>query len=194
MKQFFTVLFVGITSSVMSQSKFAQLDTELPTPNEYRTAAGAPGHNYYQQKADYKMQIRIDDETQKISGEETITYTNNSPDKLEYLWLQLDQNIYDVNSDTKLIEVEKMEDFKNIGDVKKKLFYYDGGFKIESITSVSGQKMSYAINKTMMRINLDKPLLPKTSISFKIKWWYNINDRMAVGGRSGYEYFEKDQN
>jgi hypothetical protein len=178
----------------MSQSKFAQLDTELPTPNEYRTAAGAPGHNYYQQKADYKMQIRIDDETQKLSGEETITYTNNSPDKLEYLWLQLDQNIYDVNSDTKLIEVEKMEDFKNIGDVKKKLFYYDGGFKVESITSASGQKMSYAINKTMMRINLDKPLLPKTSISFKIKWWYNINDRMAVGGRSGYEFFEKDKN
>ena len=194
MKQFFTVLFVGLTSSVMSQSKFAQLDTELPTPNEYRTAAGAPGHNYYQQKADYKMQIRIDDETQKLSGEETITYTNNSPDKLEYLWLQLDQNIYDVNSDTKLIEVEKMEDFKNIGDVKKKLFYYDGGFKVESITSASGQKMSYAINKTMMRINLDKPLLPKTSISFKIKWWYNINDRMAVGGRSGYEFFEKDKN
>ena len=194
MKQFFTVLFVGFTSSVMSQSKFAQLDTELPTPNEYRTAAGAPGHNYYQQKADYKMQIRIDDETQKLSGEETITYTNNSPDKLEYLWLQLDQNIYDVNSDTKLIEVEKMEDFKNIGDVKKKLFYYDGGFKVESITSASGQKMSYAINKTMMRINLDKPLLPKTSISFKIKWWYNINDRMAVGGRSGYEFFEKDKN
>jgi hypothetical protein len=106
----------------------------------------------------------------------------------------LDQNIYDVNSDTKLIEVEKMEDFKNIGDVKKKLFYYDGGFKVESITSASGQKMSYAINKTMMRINLDKPLLPKTSISFKIKWWYNINDRMAVGGRSGYEFFEKDKN
>ncbi|MFN5032554.1 MAG: M1 family metallopeptidase [Flavobacteriia bacterium] len=194
MKQLFTVLFVGLASSVMSQSKFAQLDTELPTPNEYRTAAGAPGHNYYQQKADYKMQIRIDDETQKLSGEETITYTNNSPDKLEYLWLQLDQNIYDVNSDTKLIEVEKMEDFKNIGDVKKKLFYYDGGFKVESITSASGQKMSYAINKTMMRINLDKPLLPKTSISFKIKWWYNINDRMAVGGRSGYEFFEKDKN
>ncbi len=194
MKQLFTVLFVGLASSVMSQSKFAQLDTELPTPNEYRNAAGAPGHNYYQQKADYKMQIRIDDETQKLSGEETITYTNNSPDKLEYLWLQLDQNIYDVNSDTKLIEVEKMEDFKNIGDVKKKLFYYDGGFKVESITSASGQKMSYAINKTMMRINLDKPLLPKTSISFKIKWWYNINDRMAVGGRSGYEFFEKDKN
>lgn len=177
-----------------SQTKFAQLDQLLPTPNEYRNASGGPGHNYYQQKADYKIAVTIDDATQKLSGEETITYTNNSPDKLEFLWLQLDQNIYDVNSDSKIIEIEKMEDFKKLDDVKKKMLYYDGGFKIESITSSSGQKMSYAINKTMMRINLEKPLAPHSSISFKIKWWYNVNDRMAVGGRSGYEYFEKDAN
>jgi hypothetical protein len=180
--------------STYAQSKFAQLDVELPTPNEYRTAAGAPGHHYYQQQADYKMDITIDDSKQVLRGIETITYTNNSPDKLEYLWLQLDQNIYDLNADSKLIEVEKMEDFKNIGDLRKKQFYYDGGFKVEEISSVSGQKMSYFINKTMLRINLDKPLLPHTSISFKVKWWYNINDRMAVGGRSGYEHFEKDDN
>ncbi len=178
----------------ISQSKFAQLDEELPTPNTFRTAAGAPGHEYYQQKADYKMSISIDDETQVLTGDETITYTNNSPDKLEYLWLQLDQNIYDENSDTKLIEVEKMEDFKSIKDVQKKFIDYDGGFKIESITNASGQKMTYAINKTMLRIHLDKPLQPKTSISFRVKWWYNINDRMLVGGRSGYEFFEKDSN
>ena len=186
------VTLLGVSS--FAQKKFAQLDQELPTPNEYRNAAGAPGHNYYQQKADYKMNITIDDETQKLSGFETITYTNNSPDKLDYLWLQLDQNIYSVDSDSKIIEVEKMEDFKNIGDIRKKSFYYDGGFKIEEIKSASGQKMRYFINKTMMRIDLDKPLLPKTSVTFQIKWWYNINDRMAVGGRSGYEYFEKDNN
>lgn len=178
----------------ISQSKFAQLDEELPTPNTFRTAAGAPGHEYYQQKADYKMSITINDETQVLTGDETITYTNNSPDKLEYLWLQLDQNIYDVNSDTKLIEVEKMEDFKSIKDVQKKFIDYDGGFKIESITNASGQKMTYAINKTMLRIHLDKPLQSKTSITFRVKWWYNINDRMLVGGRSGYEFFEKDSN
>ena len=187
------VLIFG-AGRALSQSKFAQLDVELPTPNGFRTAAGAPGPSYYQQKADYKMSIRIDDETQRLYGEETITYTNNSPDKLEYLWLQLDQNLYAQDSDSKLIEVEKMEDFKSIGDVKRKLFYYDGGFKVESVTNTSGQKMTYAINKTMMRIDLDKPLGPKSSISFKIKWWYNINDRMAVGGRSGYEFFEKDGN
>lgn len=177
-----------------AQKKFAQLEQELPTPNEFRNAAGAPGHNYYQQKADYKMNIKIDDETQMLSGTETITYTNNSPDKLEYLWLQLDQNIYSIDSDSKIIEVEKMEDFRTVGDIRKKNFYYDGGFKIEEIKSASGQKMRYFINKTMMRIELEKPMLPKTSVTFQIKWWYNINDRMAVGGRSGYEYFEKDKN
>ncbi len=166
---------ISITSlNSFAQKKFAQLDQELPTANEFRTASGAPGNHYYQQKADYKMNITIDDETQKLSGIETITYTNNSPDQLNYLRLQLDQNIYSENSETKLIEVEKMEDFKSVGDIRKRFFNYDGGFKIEQITSTSGQKMRYFINKTMMRIDLDKPLMPKTSVSFQIKWWYNI--------------------
>jgi hypothetical protein len=192
----FILLFsaISLSISVSSQKKFAQLDQELPSPNDYRTASGAPGHGYYQQKADYKMNLTIDDATQKMYGIETITYTNNSPDQLSYLWLQLDQNIYSQDSDSKIIEIEKMEDFKSIGDIKKKNFYYDGGFKIEEIKNMSGAKMKYFINKTMMRIDLDKPLMPKTSISFQIKWWYNINDRMQVGGRSGYEYFEKDKN
>jgi hypothetical protein len=189
---FLIVSFISFNS--IAQKKFAQLDQELPTPNEFRTASGAPGNHYYQQKADYKMNITIDDETQKLMGVETITYTNNSPDQLNYLWLQLDQNIYSENSDSKLIEIEKMEDFKSVGDIRKKFFNYDGGFKIENITTTSGQKMKYFINKTMMRIDLDKPLMSKASVSFQIKWWYNINDRMAVGGRSGYEYFEKDKN
>jgi len=177
-----------------SQSKFAQLGEMLPTPNEYRNAAGAPGHNYYQQKADYKIDVTLDDEKQQIRGTEVITYTNNSPDNLGYLWLQLDQNIYDKESATPLIAVEKMEDFKSLGDISKRFFDYDGGFKIEEISSTSGQKLTYFINKTMMRIDLDKPLAPNTNISFKIKWYYNVNDRMKVGGRSGYEYFDTDKN
>ena len=194
MKNKLFLIAVFIPGLFLAQSKFAQLDQLLPTPNEYRNASGGPGHAYYQQKADYKIAISIDDKTQKLTGVETITYTNNSPDYLEFLWLQLDQNIYNQDSESKLIEVEKMEDFKSIGDVKKRLFYYDGGFKIDAITTTSGQKMSYAINKTMLRINLSKPLAPHTSVSFTVKWWYNINDRMAVGGRSGYEYFDKDKN
>ncbi len=187
-------LLVAGNYSLFAQKKFAQLDQELPTPNEYRNAAGSPGHRYYQQKADYKINLTLDDKEQKIYGFETITYTNNSPDQLDYLWLQLDQNLFAPNSDTKLIEVEKMEDFKSVGDIRKKMFQFDGGFKIEEIKTVNGQKMRYFINKTMMRIDLDKPLAPKTSISFQVKWWFNINDRMAVGGRSGYEYFEKEDN
>jgi hypothetical protein len=136
----------------------------------------------------------LNDEKQTIHGEETITYTNNSPDILEYLWLQLDQNIYKPNSDTRLITIEKMEDFKSIRDVENKLMVFDGGYNIEAVSTVNGEKMKYAINKTMMRIDPTKPLGPNQSISFKVKWWYNINDRMKVGGRSGYEHFPKEDN
>lgn len=188
------LLIIAFPSIVFAQSKFAQLDQELPTPNEYRNAAGAPGHHYYQQKADYKIDVSIDDKTQILKGYETITYTNNSPDQLDYLWLQLDQNLFELNADSKSIDVERMEDFRNVGDIQRKLFYYDGGFKIDEITTTSGQNMRYFINKTMMRIDLEKPLKQGESISFNVKWWYNINDRIAVGGRSGFEYFEKDKN
>ncbi|AEA45468.1 M1 family metallopeptidase [Fluviicola taffensis] len=194
MKKTLSFLVVCSALSASAQTKFAQLDIELPTPNEYRTAAGAPGHNYYQQKADYKMNLTLDDTKQIIRGEEVITYTNNSPDVLEYLWLQLDQNIFKADSDSKLIAVEKMEDFESIKDVERKLMTFEGGFNIEMVATVNGEKMRYAINKTMMRIDPAKPLGPKQSISFKIKWWYNINDRMKFGGRSGYEYFEKEDN
>jgi hypothetical protein len=194
MKIFLSSSLLAISIASFGQTKFAQLDIELPTPNEFRTAAGAPGNHYYQQKADYKIDLVLDDEKQIIRGEEIITYTNNSPDKLEYLWLQLDQNIYAQNSESKLIEVEKMEDFKSINDVKRKLFYYDGGFKIEYVQATNGQNLKFFINKTMMRIDPPQALGPNQSISFKIKWWYNVNDRDKVGGRSGLEYFQKDKN
>lgn len=188
------LLFTLLPAFAFGQSKFAQLDQELPTPNVYRTAGGAPGSNYYQQKADYKIDASIDDKTQILSGVETITYTNNSPDKLDYLWLQLDQNIYTPGSDAQMIRLDKMENFKSIRDVEKKLFYYEGGYKVESVTSTNGGKMDYFINKTMMRIDMNKPLVPKGTISFKVKWSYNINDRSKVGGRSGFEYFPEEDN
>ena len=194
MKKLLIAILTLSSSTLLAQTKFAQLDQMLPTPNNYRAASGAPGHAYYQQKADYKMTLVLDDAKQRLDGVETITYTNNSPDPLAYLWLQLDQNIYNLDSDSKIIEVEKMENFKSVSDLRKRDFYYDGGFKIERITNMSGQPMKYFINKTMMRIDLAKPLLPGQNISFQINWWYNINDRMQVGGRSGYEYFETDQN
>ena len=190
---------ISINNSSFSQQKFAQIENLIPTPNEYRNAAGAPGHNYYQQQADYKMELVLEDNNQILRGIETITYTNNSPDALSYLWLQLDQNLFSKSSDTKLITVEKMEDFLSIegeelNRIERKLFDYDGGFKIEEVKATNGEDLSYAINKTILRIDLKQALKTKESISFRIKWWYNINDRMAVGGRSGYEYFEKEDN
>ena len=185
---------ISINNSLFSQKKFAQIENLIPTPNEYRNAAGAPGHNYYQQQADYKMELTLEDNTQILRGFETITYTNNSPDALSYLWLQLDQNLFSKSSDTKLITVEKMEDFRSLEQIERKLFNYEGGFKIEEVKATNGEDLCYAINKTMLRIDLKQPLKTNGSISFQIKWWYNINDRMAVGGRSGYEYFKEEDN
>ena len=185
---------ISMNTSLFSQKKFAQIENLIPTPNEYRNAAGAPGHNYYQQQADYKMELTLEDNTQILRGIETITYTNNSPDALSYLWLQLDQNLFSKSSDTKLITVEKMEDFRSLEQIERKLFNYEGGFKIEEVKATNGEDLCYAINKTMLRIDLKQPLKTNGSISFKIKWWYNINDRMAVGGRSGYEYFKEEDN
>ena len=187
-------LSLSLSLQVLGQKKFAQIDNLIPTPNEYRNAAGAPGHNYYQQQADYKMQLKLDDSKQILRGTEVITYTNNSPDALDYLWLQLDQNLFAKDSDTKLITVEKMEDFRSISNIERRLFDYDGGFKIEEVKALNGTDLDYSINKTMLRIDLKHPLKTNGSVSFKIKWWYNINDRMAVGGRSGYEYFKDEDN
>lgn len=180
--------------NLFAQNKFAQLGQELPTPNEYRNAAGAPGHNYYQQKADYKINVSLNDADQTIHGEEIITYTNNSPDVLEYLWIQLDQNRKNLDSDSKLIQVEKMEDFKSVNDLELKTIYFDGGFKIQEISTIEGEDLKYYINKTMLRIELKQLLKSNSSISFKIKWWYNINNRDILNARSGYEFFPKDKN
>ena len=71
---------------------------------------------------------------------------------------------------------------------------FEGGFNITSVTNSDGYPLSYTIHQTMMRINLSKPLLPNETFEFNIDWWYNINDRLEIGGRSGYEYFEEDKN
>ncbi|MDO7877240.1 M1 family aminopeptidase [Hymenobacter sp. ASUV-10] len=176
--------------------KFAQLETLLPTPNTYRTASGAPGHQYWQQRADYAIKVTLDDAKQAISGSETITYTNLSPDVLPYLWVQLDQNILDKNSMTTATQVMQIEGgklpFQAVENLVEKNF--DGGFKIEAVTSASGQPLKYTINHTMMRIDLPTPLRPKQKVSFGVKWRYNINDQLKNGQRSGYEYFPEDQN
>ncbi len=176
------------------RDKFRQLDQELPTPNEQRTASGAPGHAYWQMKADYDIKVEIDDATQKLTGSETITYHNLSPDKLEYLWLQLDQNIFEPGSDASLIRTGTIGDSVSLKTLERWTQPFDGGFRITSVTDAAGVKLKYTINRTMMRIDLPKPLAPDAVFSFKVAWWFPINDRDKVGGRSGYEYFPAEDN
>lgn len=188
--------YFGLAQENTNNSKFKQLYEELPTPNVYRTASGAPGHEYYQQKADYVINVHLDENNHVISGNETITYTNNSPDALEYLWVQLDQNVRAKNSQGQLASTNNMDNRMSFGALKRMhdIANFDGGFKLEKVTNTRGEALSYTINGTMMRINLPSPLRQGKTFSFKIKYWYNINDRMKIGGRSGYEYFEDEGN
>ena len=196
-----TIKFLLLFSFVFSQenlnnSKFKQLHEELPTPNVYRTASGAPGHEYYQQKADYEISVELDEINNVIKGDEIITYTNNSPDLLNYLWIQLDQNVRAKNSHGQLTSTNNMDKEMSFSSLKRMhdKMKFDGGFKIEKVTNLKGKNLSYKINETMMRIDLLKPLKKGQSFAFKIKYSYNINDRMKIGGRSGYEYFEEEGN
>ena len=191
----------AVQAQNVNTSKFRQLGQELPTPNVYRTASGAPGHEYYQQRADYDMTVILDDETQRIYGEETITYTNNSPDELRYLWVQLDQNMRAKNSMTQQIQTGGIFNERGgaaqtaFNQLKNSQFYdFDGGFKLAYVQTTSGTNLPYTVNNTMMRVDLPTPLRQGQKFSFKIKWWFNINDRMDIGGRSGYEYFEEEDN
>ncbi|WP_299708623.1 M1 family aminopeptidase [uncultured Tenacibaculum sp.] len=179
----------------VDNNKFRQLKDVLATPNSQRTASGAPGHQYTQQKVDYVMNLRLDEKNNKLYGDETITYKNNSKDNLEYLWLQLDQNMRAPDSKTPLAESrgasgwQTPEQFVSTNMGTKK----DFGFKIEAVKYEDGRDLSHTINRTMMRINLPTPLAPGSSFTFKVKWNYLINNSVTDGGRSGFEQF-KDGN
>ena len=178
----------------VNESKFKQLGQALPTPNVYRTASGAPGHEYWQQQVDYNIQVTLDDENQRIDGEERILYKNNSPDELRYLWLQLDQNVRALDSDSYKIRESRINERSSFGSIQGLEPSFDGGFKIQYVGDETGRPLKYTINKTMMRIDLPAPLKPGGTFVFDVAWWYNINDRMQDGGRSGYEYFEEEDN
>ena len=209
MSRVFLILFILFSNNIFGQGsygewnqKFEQLGTMLPTPNAYRTASGAPGIDYWQQRADYKIDVTIDDENQMLYGEEVITYFNNSPDVLRYLWVQLDQNVRANDSNTPLVTPSTMSNsysgkklqsltnsFTNAKGEK-----YNGGYEISYVKDLNNKNLNYSIVSTMMRIDLEKPMSTGDSYTFKIKWSYEINDRMKLGGRGGYEYFPKDGN
>lgn len=195
------ILFTSVLfSQNTNQNKFKQLGQELPTPNLYRNAAGAPGNLYWQQKADYNIALELDDENQKISGIETITYHNNSPDSLDYLWVQLDQNMRAKDSDTYKTKSNNMGGEMSLFQLKELTPEFDGGFKLEFVKDNQGNDLAYTVVKTMMRVDLTQSLKTGEQFSFQIKWWYNINNRFTLGARaedgkrSGYEYFPEDDN
>ncbi|MEM8798522.1 MAG: M1 family metallopeptidase [Pseudomonadota bacterium] len=208
------LLAIGNAAAQVEQTKgsfvdkFRQLEEILPTPNVYRTASGAPGHQYWQQRADYRINVSIDDDKQILTGSETITYTNNSPDQLRYIWVQLDQNRFAKHSDNYRSETlsGSREIAKAGGGSSNKLPYsamrrafktleFDGGHKIDAVTDASGANLPYTINQTMMRIDLPTPLKPSASLTFNINWHYNITPSRQLGGlRSGYEFFKDDEN
>ena len=179
-------------------NKFEQLGTILPTPNEYRTASGAPGPKYWQQRADYNITCSLDEDKQILTGSETITYFNNSPDALTYLWLQLDENQHSsVNNSGyqtgssitgNAVSARTMDAML----LNKK----DNGYgdKINKITNATGKPLQYTINKTMMRIEFPDTVKPGKKVVFTIDWNYQITDRFIEGGRGGYEYFPGDGN
>ncbi len=178
-------------------NKFEQLGTTLPTPNEYRTASGAPGPKYWQQRADYNIKCTLDEKALRLTGSETVTYYNNSPDVLTYLWFQLDENEH---SSTKNANYQTSSNMPRQANAQTLLNMEDGGkdngfgHNITKLTDATGKPLKYVINKTMMRVDLPAPLKPGQKFVLNIDWNYRISDRMAQGGRGGYEYFPEDGN
>lgn len=200
-----SILLILLSATVFAQnkasSKFEQMGQELPTPNTYRNGMGAPGKDYFQQRADYKIAVELDDATQRIIGSETITYYNNAPDALSYLWLQLDMNLFKDNSINALSKTGGVDEQMSaralngmnsassvFGNVDKTV---EQGYDIKFVKDAAGKMMRYTINGTMMRIDLPTPLQTGEKVSFSIDWSYNI---AAYYGRSGYEFFEEDGN
>ncbi|GAB3962621.1 M1 family metallopeptidase [Spirosoma harenae] len=170
----------------------------LPTPNTFRTASGAPGKDYFQNRADYDIKATLDDAIQKITASEIITYHNNSTDVLPYLWLQLDQNLFRPEAtgrttQTSSINAERGMSFQQLNpgaDLAAK----DYGHKITAVRDAAGKPLKYTINQTMMRIDLPQPVGPGKSVSFSIDWNFKVVDVKSVGARGGYEFFPKDGN
>lgn len=181
------------------KGKFEQLGPELPTPNSYRTGSGAPGPNYWQQRADYVIDVDVNDDTQVLTGKETITYYNNSPEPLNFLWLQLDQNIFAENNMTNKTQTGVARDsipakfFAQQADIVSN--DYKGGYTIKSVKDAAQKTLSYVINYTMMRVDLPAPLKTGEKFIFSVEWSYLEYDRNEFfAGRGGYEFFPEDGN
>ncbi|MBL7721791.1 MAG: M1 family peptidase [Chitinophagaceae bacterium] len=178
-------------------NKFEQMGSIFPTPNEYRTASGAPGPKYWQQRCDYDIKCELDEKNLKLTGSETVTYFNNSPNELTYLWLQLDENQHSSTKNANYQNSNPMsrQTSPQMLDRADEAKADNGlGFNIIKLTDAAGKDLKYTINKTMMRVELPAVLKAGQKFTFKLDWNYKIADRMGRGGRGGYEYFAEDGN
>ena len=173
--------------------KFRQLEVDLPTPNTYRAASGAPGEAYWQQQGDYVISATLDETKKRITATGMIDYHNNSPHPLSYVWLQLDQNIFKQDSASRRTQTTSTVggDSVSIGVLRQLQSYADKphGYEIQSVTDGAGRALPFTINDTMMRVDLSKTLAPKQNTTIKLAWAFNIVDNGLIGGRTGYEYF-----
>jgi hypothetical protein len=180
------------------EDKFRQLEEILPTPNGYRSAAGEPGPEYWQQKVDYNIDVVLNDKDQSITGSESIRYHNRSPHTLRYVWLQLDPNIFSPDSVANKTRSSRGPTSGRMSTTEFEAMLlrktFDGGCKIDSVTDQKGNELSKTIVDTMMRIDLGTPLAPGQEFNFKIRWHYKINNARLLNGRTGFEFFEKDGN
>ncbi len=183
--------FVFAQSKSKPSDKFRQLEEILPTPNEQRTASGAPGNKYWQQRADYVIDVELDDVNQRIIGKETVTYKNQSPDTLNYIWLQIDQNIFAKDSDSQTTrtapEIRETAPLSQIEQLVART--YDGKVSISNVRDAKNNPLKSTLVKTMMRIDLPAPLAPGANFVFSLDWNYTINDGAIFGGRTSYERF-----
>ncbi|MCY7376848.1 MAG: M1 family metallopeptidase, partial [Pyrinomonadaceae bacterium] len=188
--------FVFAQSKSKPSDKFRQLEEILPTPNEQRTASGAPGNKYWQQRADYVIDVELDDVNQRIIGKETVTYKNLSPDSLNYIWLQIDQNIFAKDSDTQTTRTAPaIEDNVPLNQIEQLVARtYDGKVTVSNVRDAKGSPLRNTLVKTMMRIDLPAPLAPGGTFVFSLDWNYTINDGAIFGGRTSFERFARDNN
>ena len=199
MRTVWAVVLLWLTTPAFAQSadpvaKFRQLGTQLPTPNSYRTASGAPGHEYWQQRADYRIDVALDEEARRIDGRARIGYTNGSPDPLRYLWLQLDQNRFRRDSLEQRSQTAQRDeeggDLLSYGRLRQQqaITSNDHGYRIGSVRS-DGAPLPYTIVDTMMRVDLPTPLAPGAAVELEVQWSFAIVEEEAVGARGGYEHF-----
>jgi hypothetical protein len=198
----FALIALAVMSPVFAQEKtsnhgkrFEQMERMLRDPSVYRTASGAPGHQYWQQRADYVIEAELDDTNQRLTGAEKITYWNNSPDPLDYLWIQLDENVRQSDNDAYKFNASSINPRMTASQIDNLDGHdYDWGYHIMEVKDAKGVDMPHIINQTMMRIDLKNTLKPGEKFVFNIKWWYNTTPRSISGARGGHEFFPEDGN